>query len=56
MKCVMKGGRTREALRVDCPQQAIKPNTVLGELRKVLIDHVECWVEYCVENGRYLRS
>lgn len=31
----------REAIQVDCAEQFEEPDTVLGELGKVLVDHVE---------------
>lgn len=47
---------TREAVQVDSPKQFEESNSMLWELREVLVDHSECWLKDSIENGRYLRS
>jgi hypothetical protein len=48
--------RTREASQVNSTKQLEESDTVLGELGKVLVDHVQCWFKYCFQDGGDLRS
>ena len=47
---------TREAIQVDIPQQLEEPDAMFRILREVLVDHVQCRLENCVQNGRDLWS
>lgn len=47
---------TREAVEIDDPKQFEEAGTMFWELGKVLIDHVQCWLEHCIEDSRHLRG
>jgi hypothetical protein len=47
---------TGEAVQVDGPQQLVEAGTVLGVLRKVLVDHVERGLKHGIQNGWNLRN
>lgn len=46
---------TWEACQVDSAQQFEEANTVLGELRKVLVNHIERRLEHRIQSRRDLR-
>jgi hypothetical protein len=45
---------TREAIQIDRTQQLIEANAVLWVFGEVLIDHAQCRLENCIEDGRHL--
>ena len=45
---------TREAVKINRPQQLEEANTVFRELSEVLVDHVERWLKHGVQNSRHL--
>ena len=50
----MRHARTWEAVQVNGTQELEEPDTMLRELRKVLVDHVQCRLEDGVQDGRHL--
>jgi hypothetical protein len=45
---------TREAVKIDGAEECEKFDSVLRELREVLINHLECAFKHILHNGRYL--